>query len=145
MRITEERLCNIIREAIEAAMLNSVEYLYHATPSCYVNSIRKYGLGGKIPEMRLWDYEGTPYKNITKGCFLATDEYVAESYVEASDSFDELCDVYGEDLDIVVFRVAVKDLDLNLLSIDENLQVDEDHTYFYNGVIPFNKLEVVEL
>ena len=131
--------------------LNGIKYLYHATPSCYVSSIKKHGLGGKMPKKRLWDYEGTPYENLTAGVFFADDEYVAESYVESSDAFEELADSYedryGKELEIVVFRVDVNDLDMNLLEIDSNLQSDDeaDTTYFYRGVIPYNKLKKVEL
>ena len=125
-----------------------VQYLYHATPACYVNSIKKYGLGGKMPNVRLWDYNGTPYEKIVQGCFLATDEYVAESYLEASEEFEELCETYEEDLEIVVFRINTNDLDLSLLSEDEN-QIQEgdesEKTYFYNGIIPFEKLEKITL
>ncbi|WQJ53524.1 MAG: hypothetical protein [Wendovervirus sonii] len=130
-------------------MLN--KYLYHATPACYVNSIKKYGLGGKIPKVRFWDYKNTPYEKIEQGCFLATDEYVAESYVENSEAFEELSDIYEErydkELEIVVFKINIKDLDLSLLSIDENQLVDEDTdpTYFYNGVIPFKNLIKINL
>lgn len=130
---------------------NNKKYLYHATPGCYVSSINKYGLGGKIPKVRFWDYEGTPYEKIEQGCFLAADEYVAESYVEASESFEELSDAYeeryGKEMPIVVFRINVDDLDKNLLSVDTNQSVDEDAepTYFYSGVIPFSKLTMINL
>jgi hypothetical protein len=131
--------------------LNGIKYLYHATPSCYVKSIKQFGLGGKIPKQRFWDYKGTPYENITQGVFFATDEYVAESYVESSEDFDDMAEnyeiLYDEELEIVVFRVDIKDLSLDLLSKDENLKCDDEEsaTYFYNGVIPYDKLEIVEL
>ena len=35
------------------------KFLYHATPSCYLSSIKKNGLGGKIPRKRFWDYDNT--------------------------------------------------------------------------------------
>lgn len=126
--------------------LNGVEFLYHATPSCYINSIKKNGLGGKMPKVRFWDYKGTPYEKIEHGVFLATDEYVAESYIETSESYEELEDRY-DDLEIVVFKVAVKDLDENLLTIDTNQITDDgdEPTFFYNGVIDYDKLEVVEM
>lgn len=132
--------------------LNGIQYLYHATPACYINSIKKYGLGGKMPKNRLWDYKDTTYENITQGCFLATDEYVAESYVETSEAFEELAEIYEErynkELDVAVFRINVNDLNINLLSIDTNQQLYDDNvdpTYFYNGVIPFNKLTRIKL
>lgn len=128
-----------------------VEYLYHATPACNVSSIKKYGLGGKMPKARLWNYENTPYENIKTGCFLAVDEYVAESYVENSEAFEELADKYEErydkELEIVVYQINIKDLDPALLSIDSNnkQQDDDVSTYFYSGVIPFNKLKKIDL
>ena len=126
-------------------------YLYHATPSCYLSSIKKFGLGGKIPKKRFWDYENTPYANIKQGVFLATDEYVAESYLEASEEFEELAEWYeeryGKELEIIVFQIKLSDLDQKLLSLDKNqIQDDEiDPTFFYNGVIPFNKLKILKL
>mgnify|MGYP003289123643 CR=1 FL=1 len=145
-KIISESIDNFITETI-----NDNKYLYHATPSCYVNSIKKYGLGGKVPKKRFWDYVGTPYEDMTQGVFLATDEYVAESYLEASEYFEELSenyeDRYGKELGIVVFKININDLDESLLSIDENQMLDDniDPTYFYNGVIPFNKLNIIKL
>lgn len=153
--LTESQLAKIAlfesQEAKAMELLNTIEYLYHATPSCYVGSIKKHGLGGKVPETRFWDYQGTPYENITKGCFLATDEYVAESCVETSEAFEELAEKYeeryGKELNITVFQIKVSDLDVNLLSIDTNMMMDDntDPTYFYNGVIPFDKLTQIKL
>lgn len=136
--------------SIESALAN-IEYLYHATPSCYVNSIRKYGLGGKMPKVRFWEYKGTPYETISQGCFLATDEYVAESYVENSEEFEELADIYEErydkELEIIVFRINVADLDPERLSIDTNQLLDDetDPTFFYNGVIPYSNLKKLKI
>lgn len=131
--------------------LNNIKYLYHATPACNVRSIKRHGLGGKIPVKRFWDYVNTPYENITQGVFLATDEYVAESYVEASEAFEEMADRYeeryGKELEIVVFRVEVKDLSIDLLEVDMNQQSDDADgtTYFYKGVIPYEMLTIVKL
>lgn len=137
-----ENINKILKEQLD---LSNIQYLYHATPSCYFKSIKKYGLGGKVPQIRLWNYENTEYDKISVGCFLATDEYVAESYVETSDFFDELCDYYGEELDIIVFQINVNDLKLNLLKIDTNQMTDDENTYFYGGIIPFNKLKIIKL
>lgn len=46
------------------------KFLYHATPSCYLSSIKKNGLGAKIPRKRFWDYDNTEYANIKKDVFL---------------------------------------------------------------------------
>lgn len=131
--------------------LKGIKYLYHATPSSNVRSIKRHGLGGKLPIKRFWDYVGTPYENISQGVFLATDEYVAESYVEASEAYEELADryeeMYDKELEIVVFRVEVKDLDSDLLEVDTNQQSDDDGstTYFYKGVIPYENLTAIDL
>lgn len=133
----------------EFLTLKNLDCLYHATILPNVNSIKKFGLGAKFPNKRLWNYDGSTYKNIKQGVFLASDEYVAESYVENADYFDDLSDAYEErynkELEIIVFEVKISDLDLNLLSIDENNQDDEDPTFFYSGVIPFDKLRKIDL
>lgn len=99
-KIIKEEIKRYINEVIDnnsiVQYLDGIQYLYHATPNCYVNSIKKHGLGGKIPKIRFWDYENTPYANISQGCFLASDEYVAESYVENSESFEELAEMYED-------------------------------------------------
>lgn len=129
----------------------NIEYFYHATPSCYVNSIKKYGLGAKFPKKRLWDYKGTEYENIKRGVFLATDEYVAESYVETSEYFEDLSDEYEErydkELEIVVFKIKKSNLNPSLLHVDTNQKCDDEseQTFFYDGVIPYNMLEIIDL
>lgn len=146
--INQDKLLMLKEVVASNEFVSHIPFLYHATPSCYVDSIKEFGLGGKIPEKRFWSYKGTPYENIKYGVFLATDEYVAESYLEASEEFEELCETYEEDLEIVVFRINTNDLDLSLLSEDEN-QIQEgdesERTYFYNGTIPFEKLEKITL
>jgi hypothetical protein len=62
------------------------------------------------------------------------------------ESCDELYDRYEDfepDDDIVVFEIDINDLDLSKLSIDENNSDEECPTYFYNGIIPFEKLKRV--
>jgi len=133
--------------------LDGKEYLYHATLSCNLNSIKKYGLGGKISSSRrLWDYNKTNYKNIKQGVFLTKDECTAASFIEGSEIFEELEEKYeeryGKELEIIVFRVKIKDLDFNKISFDFNIistSVEDDFTWFYNGVVPFDKLEQVPL
>lgn len=139
------------RNASEWLEMNGISHLYHATPSCYVSSIKKHGLGGKMPSQRFWDYKDTVYEGMTTGCFLSTDEYVAESYLDSSEGFYELADEYeekyGKELEIIVFSVDVSALDGELLSFDENQQYGEDGvpTFFYNGVIPYSSLKMVKL
>ena len=127
---------------------NLPDVLYHATSSHLLSSIKKYGLGGKMPKRTWWDYDSTEYKNRDHGVFFATDEYVAASFLEASDDFanfaDEYEDRYDKSLQIIVFAVNTKDLDISKISIDSNNSVDEDsQTYFYNGIIPYNQLKIV--
>ena len=151
------KLSNKLTKAITEAIISELndneipEFLYHATPSCYYNSIRKYGLGGRIPRKRFWDYENTQYENITKGFFLATDEYVAASYLETSEEFEELAeqyeDRYDKELEIIVFEINTKDIDLSKLHIDTNQLLDDetDPTYFYDGIIDFKKLKKIDI
>ena len=122
--------------------------IYHATSSHLLSSIKKYGLGGKMPKRTWWDYNSTEYLNRTKGVFFATDEYAAASFLEASDDFanfaDEYEDRYDKSLQIIVFAVNTKDLDISKISIDSNNSTDEDsQTYFYDGIIPYNQLRIV--
>ena len=116
--------------------LNLSNILYHATSSHLLSSIKKYGLGGKMPKRTWWDYNSTEYKNREQGVFFATDEYVAASFLEASDDFanfaEEYEDRYDKSLQIIVFSVNTKDLDTSKISIDSNNSVDVDsQTYFY--------------
>lgn len=154
--LTEQDLHKIVKESIRKILKETIsqplpQKLYHATPSCYINSIKKYGLGGKIPKIRFWDYNGTQYQDIKQGCFLATDEYVAESYVENSEVFEELSDEYsekfGKELEIIVFEIDVSTIDMSKLSVDGNNKSNDEEstTYFYNGVIPFDKLKIITL
>lgn len=114
-------------------------------------SIKKNGLGGKIPRKRFWDYDNTEYVNIKKGCFLATDEYVAESYLEASEKFEDFSEWYEEkynkELNIVVFKIPTSNLDIRLLKIDTNQLLDDETepTYFYDGIIPYNQMSIIQL
>ena len=121
--------------------------LYHATPSCYINSIKKFGLGGKRPHKQFWDYEGTEYES-KFGVFLANDENVAYDFLEGSDSYWNLAEEYeakyDKELEIVVFAINTSDLDLSKLTIDTNND-SEDPTYFYDGVIPYTVMKKVNV
>lgn len=118
--------------------------LYHATIKQNLPSIKRLGLGAKIPYTRFWDYEGTEYENVKQGCFLDTDIDNAYSYLEGSDSLYDAG--YDED-DIVVLSIDTAVLDRNLLEIDENdLKNFEDDlssiSYFYRGVIPWSAIKI---
>ena len=128
-------LLNYINES-NNRRLKLYNILYHATSSHLLSSIKKYGLGGKMPKRTWWNYNSTEYKNRGQGVFFATDEYVAASFLEASDDFanfaEEYEDRYDKSLQIIVFSVNTKDLDTSKISIDSNNSVDEDsQTYFY--------------
>ena len=128
-------LLNYINESNNRRLKLS-NILYHATSSHLLSSIKKYGLGGKIPKRTWWNYNSTEYKNRGQGVFFATDEYVAASFLEALDDFanfaEEYEDRYDKSLQIIVFSVNTKDLDTSKISIDSNNSVDEDsQTYFY--------------
>ena len=128
-------LLNYINESNNRRLKLS-NILYHATSSHLLSSIKKYGLGGKMSKCTQWDYNSTEYKNREQEVFFATDEYVAASFLEASDDFanfaEEYEDRYDKSLQIIVFSVNTKDLDTSKISIDSNNSVDEDsQTYFY--------------
>ena len=112
--------------------------LYHATTIDRLNSIRKHGLGGKL-DNNLWDY--TDQK--VNGVFLADDEYVAESFVESADFYDD-------ETEIIVFEIERKNIDLSKIFVDmnllDNLTGNEPiATWFYNDIISFDKLKQIEL
>lgn len=74
----DERLKSIINECVDRCLRKYLnentkysipKFLYHATPSCYLSSIKKNGLGEKIPRKRFWDYDSTEYANIKKRMF----------------------------------------------------------------------------
>lgn len=118
--------------------------LYHATIRQRLSSIKKFGLGGKIPRNRFWDYKGTDYEKITQGFFCDRLPENAYYYVENS---DEIWDRYEDfdESDILLFEIDKKDLDLSKLSIDKNNADNENeiNSFFYDGVVPFKKLKKI--
>ena len=119
--------------------------LYHATIRQRLNSIKKLGLGSKIPKNRLWDYKGTEYENIKQGFFCDIDPVNAYDYIASSDEIWDKYEDFDEERDIIVFEIDTKDMDLSKLSIDTNNQDNEEDitSYFYDGVIPFEKLKKI--
>lgn len=112
-------------------LLESIEvkYLYHATYTPLIPSIKKSGLNPNISK-KSWDFSG-------HYVYLSPDKDVAESYAETSDNVPE------EYLDqIVVFRIKVSSLDTNKLSIDNNNKARD--TYQYTETIPWNLLNIVK-
>lgn len=72
--------------------------------------------------------------------------------MENSEAFEELADEYnekiGKELEIIVFEIDVNTIDTSKLFEDENNLSnydDEITTYFYDGVIPFDKLKIITL
>ena len=107
------------------------QYFYHATYKPLLPSIKKTGLDTSEAKLAWEDSEpGIVY--------LANDPYVAESYAETSEMVDD------EWLDqIIILKVASKDLDLSKLHDDRNVRSDEpSDTFEYHGVIPWNVLKL---
>lgn len=121
--------------------------LYHATIRQRLSDIKKYGLGGKIPKNRLWDYKGTEYENIKQGFFVDTYPENAYDYIVSSDEVWDKYEDFDEDRDMVVFEIDTKDIDLSKLNIDKNdtSNDEEPHSYFYDGIIPFEKLKKIKV
>ena len=140
-----------IRDIIESDNIGDYlpEHLYHATFSGSLDSIKENGLG---------NFDGG-YKSLwrlsyDKGVYLDTDEASAESFVEGSD--DDRLDTE----EIIIFKIPTDKLTKSLIEIDYNndwnmdmldeieFESIEDYfskvTYFYNGVIPFNDIMMVE-
>ena len=125
------------------------EFLYHATFSGTLDSIKNNGLGSfKSGYKSLWNLQ------YEQGVYLDTDASSAESFVEGSD--DDRLDTES----VVVFKIPTAKLDHSLLEVDWNntwnTDIIEDGefeslkdyfdsiTYFYGGVIPFADLAMVE-
>jgi hypothetical protein len=125
------------------------EFLFHATFSGTLDSIKKNGLGSlKSGYKSLWNLQ------YEQGVYLDTDASSAESFVEGSD--DDRLDTES----VIVFKIPTAKLDHSLLEVDWNntwnTDIIEDGefeslkdyfdsiTYFYGGVIPFADLTVVK-
>jgi hypothetical protein len=109
------------------------QYLYHATYKPLLNSIKKNGLGNT--KRVFWE------DSVPGVVYLAIDDAIAESYAETADSVNE--DWLDE---IIIFKIAVKDLDLSKLLIDKNVKtdgIDDTTTFEYHGVIPYSKLQII--
>lgn len=150
IKINEKNLKGIISNCVKNVLAENSNFnnypdkFYHATISSNINSIKRYGLGGKISKTRFWDYENTVYEHIKKGVFLTDDPGAASDFIEASDVYDDLTDE-NDNIEIIVFEIDINDIDINKLQKDQNMNSDDDFTWFYNGVIPYNKLKIVDL
>ena len=111
--------------------MNKFDYLYHATYKPLLDSIKENGLGAT--EQTYWEDSkpGTVY--------LSIDEDVAVSYAEANENVSE--DWLDE---IVVLRIKWNSLDPDYLSIDENVQDNNDGvTLEYHKIIPWSNIDKI--
>ena len=46
--INQDKLLMLKEVVASNELVSHIPFLYHATPSCYVDSIKEFGLGGKI-------------------------------------------------------------------------------------------------
>lgn len=122
---------------VEEMNIKIPKYLYHATTSDKIRSIKALGLGADISK-KMWVGGVDKYEKKTHGVFLDPNPYNAYSFVEISDEYDE------DEQSIVVFVVDTDDLDKSKLSYDENNRVDieEYRSFFYDGVIPYKYLKI---
>ena len=112
---------------LEAPTQSVPDFLYHATYKKLLPKIQKTGLDTRDVQLAWEDSKpGIVY--------LANDPYVAESYAESSEAVpEEWID------DIVVLKIASKDLELDKLFDDRNVRSEEpSDTFEYHGVIPWN-------
>ena len=107
------------------------EFLYHATYEALIPSIKRTGLDSREGELS-WEF------SIPGTVYLSNDTDVAESYAEAAEEVSD--EVY--DSGIVVLKVASKDLDIDKLFDDSNVQDDFSDTFEYRGVIPWDMLSI---
>lgn len=107
--------------------------LYHATYKALIPKIKSEGLGGKSAKPNWEDSKpGVTY--------WAKTEDIAYSYTETSENVPE------EWLDeIIVFECAIENFDLSQLFIDKNVIENDDATFEYHKIMPFNKLKIVEI
>jgi hypothetical protein len=103
-------------------------FLYHATYKPLIKNIKKFGLGGNPKQRKNWEDS----KNVV---YLADDPDVAESYAEESELVNE--DWLDE---IVMFKIDINNLDSNSLKNDANVRNDDQSTFEYHGVIPYEFL-----
>ena len=85
-------------------------------------------MGGNPKQKKNWEDS----KNVV---YLADDPDVAESYAEESELVNE--DWLDE---IVMFKIDINNLDSNSLKNDANVRNDDQSTFEYHGVIPYEFL-----
>lgn len=108
--------------------------LYHATYTDLLPMIEKNGLGN------------SPYKNWSdsqnKFVYLASDPDEAYSYAETFEDEDNVQDY--QESEIVVFEIDSNELDVSKLFKDSNI-IDNQSSFQYEGVIPYEKLKMIDL
>ena len=111
--------------------MNKPNKLYHATYKALLPKIKTEGLGGKSAKPN--------WENSKPGVtYQAKSEDIAYSYVKTSENVPE------EWLDeIIVFEYAIENFDLSKLFIDKNVIENDDATFEYHGIMPFDKLKAI--
>lgn len=105
--------------------------LYHATYKPLVLKIKTEGLGGNSAKANWPDSK----KGVT---YWAKSADIAYSYAETSESVPE------DWLDqIVVFECKIENFDLKKLFLDPNVIENDDATFEYHGIMPFDKLKEI--
>ena len=105
--------------------------LYHATYKPLVLKIKTEGLGGNSAKANWPDSK----KGVT---YWAKSADIAYSYAETCESVPE------DWLDqIVVFECKIENFDLKRLFLDSNVIENDDATFEYHGIMPFDKLKEI--
>ena len=104
--------------------------LYHATYEHFLSSIQTDGLGGD---------RDTQWDDSQRGVvYLAIDPYVAESYAETAEAYEE-----NEDYKIIILEIDTSYLDQSLFQIDRNVIGSDGDTVEYHGVIPPSAVKIM--
>ena len=117
----------------------TLKYLYHATYKPFLNSIKLKGLGNTNRKM----YSDSKGKGVV---YLADDVDIAISYAEESEWVEEQEDPDRYLDNIIILKIDVSKLDQDKLFSDENVRnIEDDVTYEYHGIIPFDAvIDVIE-
>lgn len=111
--------------------MNDFDFLYHATYTPLLDSIKKTGLGGTTQTYWEDSKPGTVY--------LSTDKDVAISYAESNENIPE------DWLDqIIVLVIPFDKLDPDYLEVDQNVQDNDGITLEYHKTIPYSDFYKVE-
>lgn len=126
--------------------------LYHATSSERISSIEAHGLGSMTRGNSRYDYgKKEMLTKGLKGAFLANSSGLAYDFLDNSPIFwnsrVEEITKGGVSEKIVVLGIRTEDLDPDKLYLDPNFMPSEDgdQSYFYHGIIPYDKLKEVNL